>query len=155
VFPNRFWSATDLAVQMDNLHQTGARTLLDFARVWDRLAFNQGMFVGPEDTFSPALWIPLPILLIVRWKSFPERVLLLVALAYLCVWFFYSPSGRYLLPVLPLLCLGMGATLMALTTRLRVPALVLAALLALPGAQYAIARTQARGLPPVTPDARQ
>src|SRR5262249_49351729 len=87
--------------------------------------------------------------------SFPERVLLLVALAYLCVWFFYSPSGRYLLPVLPLLCLGMGATLMALTTRLRVPALVLAALLALPGAQYAIARTQARGLPPVTPDARQ
>src|SRR5262249_5993431 len=85
VFPNRFWSATDLAVQMDNLHQTGARTLLDFARVWDRLAFNQGMFVGPEDTFSPALWIPLPILLIVRWKSFPERVLLLVALAYLCV----------------------------------------------------------------------
>ena len=157
VFPNRFWNAADLAIQMDNLHQLGGRTLADFARVWDRLAFNQGMFVGPEDTFSPALWIPLPILLVARWKSFAERGLLLLALAFVVVWFFSSPSGRYLLPVLPLLCLGMGATLLSLVerTRLRLPAIALAALLALPGARYAIARTRARGLPPVTLPARQ
>jgi hypothetical protein len=152
--PNRYWNATDLAVQIANLHQQGGRTLVDFARVWDRLAANQGIFVGPEDTFSPALWIPLPLLLLARWKSFPERVLLLVALAFLCVWFFTSPSGRYLLPIIPLLCLGMAATLTMLLKRFRVPALVLAVLLALPGTRYAIARTEVRGLPPVTAPAR-
>jgi 4-amino-4-deoxy-L-arabinose transferase-like glycosyltransferase len=161
VFPNRFWNATDLAVQIDNLHQQGGRTLVDFLRVWDRLAFNQGIFVGPEDTFSPALWIPLPILLLARWKSPAERGLLLLALAFLCVWFFGSPSGRYLLPVIPLLCLGTGATLWSLAAALRrrtgfgVPVALLAALLAIPGTRYAIARTAARGLPPVTPVARE
>jgi hypothetical protein len=160
LLPNPYWNAADLAAQVDDLHHQGGRTLLDFVRVWDRLSFNQGIFVGPEDTFSPALWIPLPILLVARWRSRIERILLLVALAYLCVWFSYSPDGRYLLPVIPILCLGMAATLGWVAEAIRrrwgvaLPAIALAVLLALPGTRYAIARTRVRGLPPVTAAAR-
>ena len=156
VFPNRFWNATDLAAQMSDLQRQASHSGRDFLLLWGRLAFNQGIFVGPEDVFSPALWIPLPILLWARWKSLPERVLLLIALAFVCLWFFGSPSGRYLLPAIPILCLGMGGTLAALIASLRMrfrvalPVTLVAALLALPGPQYAWARTRARGLPPVT-----
>jgi len=156
VFPNRFWNAGDLAAQMSDLQRQASHSWRDFLLLWGRLAFNQGIFVGPEDVFSPALWIPLPILLWARWKSVPERALLLIALAFVCLWFFGSPSGRYLLPAIPFLCLGMGGTLASLiggfTTRFRValPVTLVALVLALPGAQYAWARTRARGFPPVT-----
>lgn len=161
VFPNRFWNAADLAAQMSDLQRQAGHSWRDFLLLWGRLAFNQGLFVGPEDVFSPALWIPLPLLLWARWKSVPERVLLLIALAFVGVWFLGSPSGRYLLPVVPLLCLGTGATLASflewLRMRLRValPATLVAVVLALPGTHYAWARTRARGLPPVTQAERQ
>jgi 4-amino-4-deoxy-L-arabinose transferase-like glycosyltransferase len=160
VFPNRFWNAADLAMQVNELQRQASHSWWDFLLLWGRLAFDQGLFVGPEDMFSPALWIPLPLLLWARWKSVPERVLLLIALAFVGVWFLGSPSGRYLLPVIPLLCLGMGATLasffelLRMRFRVALPAILVAVLLALPGTQYAWARTRARGLPPVTPAER-
>jgi len=157
VLPNRFWNAADLSWQLTDLARLGGRSLADFALLWGRLAFNQGLFVGPEDVFSPAFWIPLPVLLIARWKSPLERALLVLALAFTCVWFFGAQSGRYLLPALPLLCLGMGTTLKSVASavlRQRVPAFVVAALLAVPGVWYALARTQARGVPPTTAVAR-
>lgn len=155
---NRFWNADDLHRQIGNLRSTGAgRSEWDALRLWDRLAFNQGLFVGPERVFSPALWIPLPVLLIARWRRPIERVLLILTSAYFVIWFLFAQEGRYLLPAVLILCLSMGLLLSAGLARLpgagapRASALVwvLAGLLALPTLWYARDRTAARGLPPV------
>jgi len=163
LFPNRFWNADDLSRQVADLHSysIGRRSAYDLLRLWDRLAFNQGRFVGPEDLFSPAFWIPLPILLAVRWRHPRERTLLLIALVFCIGWFFFCQSGRYLLPVLPILCLGMGSAVAALIAKLGSPAraaalaVLVAFLFALPGAWYARDRLRAKGMPPMTTEARE
>jgi len=160
--PNRYWNADDLYRQVWNLHSNGAgRSAWDALRLWDRLAFNQGLFVGPERLFSPALWIPLPVLLIALWRRPIERGLLILTAGYFVIWFSFAQGGRYLLPAVLVLCLAVGRLLSmglgAISRRIpgpvasQAPALawILAALLALPTPWYARDRTAARGWPPV------
>jgi len=155
----RWWNAGDLQRQVSELRALGGgRSAISFLRLWDRLAFDQGLFVGPEDVFSPSLWIPLPILLVAFWKRPLPRTLLLIAFGFVLLWFASSPSGRYLLPAIPLLCVGMGGILarplLALPRGALAAVWVSALLFMVPSFWYATTRTALRGLPPTTPESR-
>jgi 4-amino-4-deoxy-L-arabinose transferase-like glycosyltransferase len=109
VFGHSLWSAADLRLQLDDLAAHGnGRSLGSFLALWGDLALHQRKFVGPEGMFSLAVVIPLPVLLALAWRRPAERTLAVVALAYVCGWFGYAQSGRYLLPVLPTICLLVG-----------------------------------------------
>jgi 4-amino-4-deoxy-L-arabinose transferase-like glycosyltransferase len=155
----RWWNAGDLQRQVSELRDMGTgRSVVSFLLLWGRLAFNQGLFVGPEDVFSPSLWIPLPILLVLLWNRPRERTLLWIAFVFLGGWFFYSQGGRYLLPVIPFLCVGMGVVLArwlsALPRGARAAIWATAILVTLPSVWYGATLSALRGLPPVTPAGR-
>ena len=117
--------------------------------VFDRAA------VGRQPPLSPWLLLGLPLLAAATVRSARARAVIAVTAAYLLA---VPVDVRYLLPVLPLLCLGVGGPAARLLTRRSVTATglaVLAALVVLPGWLYADWRLARQGPRTATTAARE
>lgn len=106
LFGYRMWSPADLLHQMDELGSWGTgRTLSSFILLPWNLVFNQEKFHLSEAALLPFYLLSLPIILLVAIKNNSIRGLVGLSLTYLIYWFFSAQIIRYLMPILPLLCL--------------------------------------------------
>ncbi len=109
---------------------------------WDLLVHSPFVFTDAF-VFGPALLL-VPLLVLVGW---PRWLPLLTSAVYLVFWYMTGQVGRYLVPVLPLLAMGLGAAPGGLAGRV-VPVL-LAAWAAFAGLST-LATVRFHALPPVT-----
>lgn len=155
----RFWSLEDLARQRTELLSHGVgHDLWGAVRVWWDLAWNQSRFHG-ERVASLALVLPLPILAWWRWRDPRGRAVVLLVFGAILPWFFTGQVLRYLLPVLPFLCLEVSALLERAASALHLPSKrawgvlassFVALLLMWPGFDHLAATAARRGRLPVT-----
>ncbi len=157
------WSAEDLAGQRAELLSHGVgRDAWSLVSIWWDLAFRQSRFHA-ERVVSLALVLPLPVLAFLRRRSARGRAIALFSLGFILPWFFTGQVLRYLLPILPLLCLEVAALLESLARRVRLRersvlgaavASALALALAWPGIEHLAADGRRRGPLPATMAAR-
>lgn len=88
----------------------GLSQLLQMIRLPWTLTFGRPEF-GRVPPWSPVLIVALAATLLAIRGNRRVRLLLLASLAYLAAFFFLPLDSRYLLPVLPLLCLATAASL--------------------------------------------
>lgn len=114
--------------------------------------------VGLMPPASPVWIVAFPLLLWGAWRDARVRFVLLPAAAFFAFFPLLPSDVRYLVAVLPLACLALGGTLdLLLRPRLAAwprLAVVLAALLVLPGPLYAAYRMNRLGPIPASPDER-
>ncbi len=113
--------------------------------------------IGGQPPFSPFLLLAAPLLLLVALRDRRGRPWVLLAGAYAVLFPLFPPDSRYLLPIVPLLCLALAAGLdrPALARGGSTTIAGLALLLLLPGVLYAAYRIVRQGAPPVTAAARE
>jgi hypothetical protein len=112
-----FWSGEDLAIQASELASHGiGRGFAELATIWWHIGWNQGFFHS-QSLSSLALVIPIPLLLLFRWRSPRARILLSLTMLFVVIWFQTGQVLRYLLPVLPFLCLEMATLIDAILRR--------------------------------------
>lgn len=161
---NPYWNPGDIALQRAELASHGiGRTPLDLVTVWWDIGWNQGLFQS-ESLASLALIIPIPVLLVLRWRSFRARVLLTLSLTYVLLWFHTGQIMRYLLPILPFLALELATAVDSLlrwifpAVRKNLRALataVLAVFVIGQGILYGLGETRSRGPIPTDQKTRQ
>jgi 4-amino-4-deoxy-L-arabinose transferase-like glycosyltransferase len=111
IFGYSFWNAEDIAIQRQELSSHGiGRGLVDFFTIWWHIGWNQGLFHS-ESLSSLALVVPLPILLLARWRNPRGRILCGLSIAFVMLWFQTAQVMRYLLPILPFLSLELAAVI--------------------------------------------
>jgi 4-amino-4-deoxy-L-arabinose transferase-like glycosyltransferase len=111
---------------------------------------------GGQPPYSPFLLLAVPLLLFVAVRDSRVRPWVLLAGAYIALFPFLPPDSRYLLPILPLVCLTLAAGLdRSVLVRRPVALAGLAVLLLLPGVLYAGYRIVRQGAPPVTAEGRE
>jgi hypothetical protein len=117
VFGYRFWSRGDVGSLLWSLHSFGSgRSLGALLRLPFRLALGR----SPSEPGMAAVALALLLLAIVvsirrRLCRFPTAV----AVAYVVFWFFTTQQPRFLLPVVPVLCVLGALVLAALTESAR------------------------------------
>ena len=163
IFGYSLWSPEDVAVQRAELASHGfGKNPLALLSVWGNLSWNQGFFLE-QSLASLALVIPMPLLFILRRRHARARFLAWIVFPYMLVWFWNAQLMRYLLPILPFLCLetaallDAGAKLIAPLRRRRTAALtaVLGVMLMLaPGWRFARGELDKWGAIPVTASER-
>ncbi len=159
-----FWSATDLRDQADQMIQHGiGRSLGSLLSIWWNLAFHQDPFeTGIPLSFVIFLGLPLTCAVIL-WRHRQLRMVLGLAVGYLCIWFYTAQISRYLLPIVPLFAL---LTAVVLEDGLRVlfnrqksfmvgASLLLGVALLVPSWRCAYRESDARGPLPATKEQRQ
>lgn len=159
VFGYGFWTVEDFKREMYDIHvQSGfGRRLWSFISLPWHLAFRQRSF-HTEATGGRGFFLFMPALLALAVVD--RRILALSAVVgvYLVFWFFGSQETRYLVPVFPLISLGLAAGLARLlraapVRRLGPDALVAAvvfAAVAYPGWSFGIREARYLGPLPVT-----
>jgi hypothetical protein len=95
---------------------TGPSQLTQMVRLPWTLTFGRPTF-GRMPPWSPMIGFALVAALGVAWKERRVRLLLWASLAYLCAFLFLPIDARYLLPILPLLCLAAALSLAPLLVR--------------------------------------
>lgn len=130
--------------------------------------------VGWQPPFAPWLLAGLPFLLAALWRDPRVRALCLVPLLWSVVFLVLPADVRYLMPVVPMVSLALAAAVVGVSGRQRsgedgggelsfaeLPARwpawaagLLVAVLAAPGALYAVYRLERQGFLPATPAAR-
>ncbi len=118
------------------------------------LTFGRPTF-GRMPPWSPMIGLALIAALLAAWRDRRVRLLLLASLLYLSAFFFLPIDARYLLPILPLLCLA-GALSFAPHLgrhRLLLPAAILLALA--PAALWSLYQLHRLGPLPVSNAARE
>lgn len=150
-FGTTWWSPPEAAGGGGALGRLGPAAALPWQTVFDRAA------VGRQPPLSPWLLLGLPLLVAAVARSPRARAVLAIAVTYLLA---VPVDVRYLLPVLPLLCLGVAETATRLLARRRrgvatIALAALAVLAVLPGWLYAGWRLARQGPAPATAEARE
>ena len=114
VFGYRFWTARDVASMQWSLHSFGSpRT------IWGFLSLPWTLFHRPADAeVLRVLFLLLPVSLFAGFRSSRLRWIAGLTLGYFLFWFLTSQQLRFLVPVLPALCLLTAAPFAALFGRL-------------------------------------
>ncbi|MEO8275424.1 MAG: hypothetical protein ABI639_04350 [Thermoanaerobaculia bacterium] len=125
---------------------------------WDVVARRQR--VGGLPPLSPAYLVGIPLLLLGMRRDRALRGLLAAIVAYLAFFLALPADARYLVPVLPVLGLGIAVAASSLFggdrfRRRRSLTVAVALLLAMPGWLYGIYRVALLGPPPLSPSARE
>jgi hypothetical protein len=99
-----WWTSADLAAMAADVHRRGLpRTILNFVSLPYYLLFDPEKF-GSAVTFSAALVLLLPLVLLRSIYDRYTRWLALIMVYYVVCWFTFAQVIRYLLPIAPLLC---------------------------------------------------
>ncbi len=154
------WSVADVAsLHWEQSTFGTGKTLGSFLSLPWNLSLRAEKFHGGTPPPSPICFLSLPFLLFFAFRDARVRHLFFLALAYILFWFLSVQVLRYLVPVIPLLCLASAAVLHQILWpfgRVRqwvwhpVFALFLSALLLYPGWRYAVAHLKHYGPPPAT-----
>ena len=160
LFGYSWWSAEDLQGVMHDLreaHGIGRSFGALVSLPW-QLIVNQPVFFA-EEAWSTIYFIALPLTVIWAFKNSGVRWLLILCVIYTVFWFYAGQILRYLLPMLPFLCLATAAAFDGLLLRL-FPAkrwtnakgfvIVVALILAFSGWQYGVLHWRNYGPFPVT-----
>lgn len=119
LFGYSWWSAEDLQGALHDLryaHGVGRGFGALLSLPW-HLSFNQTAFFA-EEAWSLICFIALPLTVIWAFRSSGVRWLLILCLVYTVFWFYAGQILRYLLPMLPFLCLATAAAFDGLLLRL-------------------------------------
>jgi hypothetical protein len=156
-FGLRYWNATDIAAQTsDLLSQYGSGKSLSALLMLPWNLFAHGELFRTEGSLSYLLIAGVPFALYAVARERSARALASVVAAYTIFWFFTAQIFRYLIPVVPLYCAiaaaGAGQFLRRSVSPRILPAggALLAMVLFLPPAFFALRFAGIAGLPPST-----
>jgi 4-amino-4-deoxy-L-arabinose transferase-like glycosyltransferase len=161
LFGTRYWNETDIAAQTSDLlsqYGSGKSLLSFFTLPWNLFAHGELFHAHASLSYLLIAGFPFALYAVTRDRS--TRRLASVAAAYTIFWFFTAQILRYLIPVVPLYCAiaaaGAGQFLRRYVSRrfLPVGGALLAIVLFLPAAYFALRFAGAAGLPPSTPGER-
>ena len=157
-----WWTMKDLAEIGSNMHQIGSpRTIANFIAMPYLLARFPAKYQSPV-SYSVALFALLPLTIAKCIGSRYIRWLMAIVAFYFLCWFTIAQVMRYLLPVVPVLCIATALAVDWLLERLDrfchlrqslLTAVVSYALL-VPGLTYAQQELRTRGHLPLTPEDR-
>lgn len=163
LFGHAYWNDADVQGQTADLlstYGTGTSVRALLLLPWN-LFRNVGYFhTDGELSMSLAIGIPFACYEIVQ-KRYARRIALL-GLSFALFWFYTAQILRYLLPVLPLVCVLAGAGMSSIFERFfpsrksarRLAVLMIAILLMLPGWRFVMHSVTSVGMPPFTPEER-
>jgi len=163
LFGHAYWNDADVQGQTADLlasYGTGTSMRALLMLPWNLFTHAEYFHSDGELSISLLIGIPFAIYEIAQ-KAYARRIAVVV-LSFVLFWFYTSQILRYLIPVLPLVCVlaaaGMGRLFghffpSSTPARLFAVAIV-AALLLLPGWRFALHTVTSMGRPPVSPGER-
>lgn len=166
LFSYRQWPPEYLAGLYENFSFAGfsgpgiGHSLRSLVTLPWHLSFNQPAF-GGEPPLTPAFFFVVPFLLFAIFADRRVRWLLVIVCVFVLYWFYTIQLSRYLMPVLPLLCVAAAGALDYTFSRISVLRRwsgYILTLIAIPlmaeGWLYAESRLRAEGPVPVTSEQR-
>ena len=163
LFGSAYWNEADVRGQTGDLleaYGTGTGVIALLSLPWN--LFTHPEYFHPDGELSVSLLIGIPFALYeIARKPYARRIAV-VAVSFVLFWFYTSQILRYLLPVLPLVCVLAAAGMSRLLDRFFPPSgrvrtfavAVVALLLVIPGWRFAAQKVTSMGAIPVTPESR-